>query len=297
MSKPMLGFIGLGLMGAPIALKLLENGYPLTVWGRSPAKLEPALQAGASRADSPAALTAASDIVLLCVSDGAAVEDVVFGQQGIAENASTDKLLIDHSSISPEHSRRMAERLLSKTGMPWLDAPVSGGPPGVANKTLVVMAGGETTVFERALPVITSYAGRCTLMGPSGAGQSTKLINQALVGSNFAVLAEVTQLALNAGIDATKIPQALAGGRADSQLLQEYMPRMAQADFTPLGRIGIVLKDLEMVAALARETNTATPMLGLARELHRLLTVHGLSEADNAAAIQLYATTPAPEPT
>ena len=287
-TKPKLGFIGLGLMGTPIALKLLEKGYPLTVWGRTPDKLASALQAGARQAESAAALTAASDIVLLCVTDGSAVETVVFGDQGVAASADASKLLIDHSSISPDATRQMATRLRTETGMAWLDAPVSGGAPGVADKTLVVMAGGEEDDFKRAESVIMDYAGRCTLMGPTGAGQSTKLINQALAGAGFAVLAEVTKLALNAGIDASKIPQALAGGRADSRLLQEYMPRMAQADFEPQGRIEIILKDLDMVAALAYATGTATPMLGLARELHRLMTMHGLAKADNAAAIKLY---------
>ena len=296
-NKPKLGFIGLGLMGTPIALKLLEQGYPLTVWGRTPGKLEAALAAGAVRADSAAAVAAASEIVFLCVTDTAAVETVVFGENGIAAGTDAGKILVDHSSIRPADSRRMAARLLAEHGMHWLDAPVSGGAAGVANKTLVVMAGGDSAVFKQVEPVVLDYAGKFTLLGPSGTGQSTKLINQALVGASFAVLAEVTQLALKASIDASQIPSALAGGRADSRLLQEYMPRMAQADFEPHGRIDIVLKDLDMVAELAQATGAAMPMLGLARELHRLMVLQGLGPADNAATIKLFDVNPAPATT
>ena len=286
--KPKLGFVGLGLMGTPIALKLLENGYNLTVWGRTQAKLETVLAAGAKQADSAAALTEASDIVLLCITDTAAVQAVVFGKDGVAAGASADKILIDHSSIQPEATRQIASRLAAETGMRWLDAPVSGGIPGVQTKTLVVMAGGDEDVFKRAEPVVMNYAGRITLMGPVGAGQTTKLVNQALCGAMFTLLAEVTKLAQNAGIDVEKIPSALAGGRADSRLLQEYMPYMARADYTPRGRIDILLKDLETVAALARDTQTAMPLTGLATELHRLMKARGFGAEDNAALMKLY---------
>ena len=289
MTTSTLGFIGLGLMGTPIALKLCANGYSVRVWGRTQAKLEPALAAGAQQAQSPAELATACDILFLCVTDTQAVASVVFGDQGVVAGARTDTVLVDHSSIRPEETRRMAARLHAETGMHWIDAPVSGGATGVENKTLVVMAGAESSVFERVYPVVMSYAGRFTRMGDIGAGQSTKLINQALVGAGFALLAEVTQLAINAGIDVAKIPQALAGGRADSRLLQEYMPRMAQADFTPQGRIDIILKDLQTVSDVAHATHTAMPMTGLATELHRLLVATGHGSEDNAAFIKLLA--------
>ena len=204
--KPSLGFIGLGLMGSPIALKLREAGYPLAVWGRTVAKLEAALAAGAEALDSPRAVAAASDIVFLCVTDTAAVEAVVFGDDGVAAGAAAGKVLVDHSSIRPDASRALAARLLDETGMAWIDAPVSGGAAGVEAGTLVVMAGGTPEAFARVEPVMTSYAGRATLMGPSGAGQTTKLINQALVGVGFAVIAEIAALARDAGMDAAQIP-------------------------------------------------------------------------------------------
>ena len=288
-AKPRLGFIGLGLMGTPIALKLREAGYPLAVWGRTPAKLEPLLAAGADEAASPRALAAESDVVFLCVTDTAAVESVVFGEGGVAAGGGGGKILIDHSSIRPDATREMAARLAADSGMAWLDAPVSGGKAGVEAKTLVVMAGGDAEVFARAEPVIMSYAGRATLMGPAGAGQTTKLINQALCGVGFAVIAEIAALARDAGIDATQIALALAGGRADSRILQEYLPRMARGDFTPSGRIDIMLKDLTMVADFARATGSAMPITALAGELHRLLTSAGHGAEDNAATVKLYA--------
>lgn len=283
-----LGFIGLGLMGTPIALKLIDSDHSVSVWGRTPEKLQPAVEKGAGLAASPAALAAESDIVFLCVTDTNAVESVVFGPDGIAQGGESGKILVDHSSIEPEATRRFAARLREQAGMHWLDAPVSGGVPGVANKTLVVMAGGDQAVFDRAYPVIMDVAGRCTLMGPIGAGQTTKLVNQALCGAGFCLIAEVTKLAMDAGIAVEQIPQALAGGRADSRLLQEFMPYMATGDFTPRGRIDIMLKDLDTVAQLAQANKTPMPMTSLATSLHRVLVAQGRGGEDNAAVIRLF---------
>ena len=150
---PRIGFIGLGLMGAPIAMKLIEAGRHVSVWGRSPEKLAPAVAAGAKLSPSPRELAANADVVMLCVTDTAAVETVVFGDDGVASGGRNGAILIDHSSIRPDATRDMAARLEALAGMAWIDAPVSGGAPGVANKTLVVMCGGDKDVFDRALPV------------------------------------------------------------------------------------------------------------------------------------------------
>jgi 3-hydroxyisobutyrate dehydrogenase-like beta-hydroxyacid dehydrogenase len=275
-------------MGAPIALKLIASGHPLSVWGRRPGALQPAIAEGATTVQSPAQLAADCDVVFLCITDTQAVETVVFGPDGIAEGAGKGKILVDHSSIEPHATRDFAERLYAQTGMHWLDAPVSGGVPGVANKTLVVMAGGEQSVFDSVYTLIMDVAGRCTLMGPVGAGQTTKLINQALCGAGFCLIAEVTKLAMDAGIAVEQIPQALAGGRADSSLLQEFMPHMANGDFTPRGRIDIMLKDLETVAQLAQSSKTPMPITGLATALHRILVAQGRGGEDNAAMIRLF---------
>ena len=284
-SKPRIGFIGLGQMGAPIAHKLLAAGYTMTVWGRTHARLEPFIAAGATAASSPKALTEANDVIMLCVADDAAVDAVVFGDDGIAAAGTAEKLLIDHSTISASATRRFAQQLADQAQVPWVDAPVSGGPPGVAAKTLAVMAGGDTAAVARARQIIMEYSGRMTHMGPVGAGQTTKMINQALCGVAFIGLAEATRLGQDAGIDVEKIPEAIAGGRADSNLLQEYMPRMARADFQPLGRVDSILKDLEIVAAAAKDNGTPMPITGLATELYRMFVAEGLGAEDNAAII------------
>ena len=283
-----IGFIGLGLMGSPIAMRLIAAGRPVTIWGRTPAKLAPAIAAGATLASSPRAVAASADVVILCVTDAAAVDAVVFGEDGIAEGALAGSILIDHSSIRPELTRRMAARLEKATGMAWIDAPVSGGVPGVMNQTLVVMCGGDRDVFARALPVISTYAGRCTLMGGTGAGQTTKLINQALCAVAFVAVAEITALARHAGIDASAIPAAIAGGRADLRILQEYMPRMARGDRARSARIDTMVKDLDAVAEFARETGSRIPCATLAAEIHRRLVDGGLGAEDPAAIVSFF---------
>jgi 3-hydroxyisobutyrate dehydrogenase len=285
--RPTVGFIGLGLMGSPIAMKLIEAGT-VSVWGRNPDKLAPAVAAGARATASPRELAAVSDIVVLCVTDTAAVDAVVFGADGIASGARSGTVLIDHSSIKPDATREMAAKLEARAGMAWLDAPVSGGAPGVANKTLVVMCGGRQETFERAQPVMMTYAGRCTLMGGTGAGQTTKLFNQALCAIAFVAVAEITAFAQRAGVDATLIPQALAGGRADSRIMQEYMPRMATGDGERSARIDTMVKDLGAVANLARAAGAEIPTVNLAAEIHAALVARGFGADDPATIIRYF---------
>lgn len=286
--KPALGYIGLGFMGRPMALRLLRSGYDLAVWARDPKRLEPIVAAGARAVASAAEVARAADIVFTCVSDTAAVEAVVFGPRGIAAGASSGQVLVDMSSIRPAAAKAMAERLRRETGMGWIDAPVSGGIPGAEAGTLAVMAGGEPADFERVKPVVAHLAGRFTLMGPNGAGQATKLINQIIVGCTVTVLAEATGLAQRAGIDAARIPEALAGGRADSKPLQEWMPTMARGEFRPTSFLKTMLKDLDAVQELAREVGAALPMTATAVELHRLMAARGFGEADGTALMKLY---------
>lgn len=287
-TKPALGYIGIGFMGKPMALRLLDAGYRVTIWGRSAEKLAPVAAAGAEVAASPADVARASDILFTCVSDTEAVEAVVFGDNGIAMGAAAGKILVDMSSIRPDAARDMAARLREETGMGWIDAPVSGGVPGAEQGTLAVMAGGSEADFETARPVVEHLAGRFTLMGPNGAGQATKLVNQVIVGCTVAVLAEATKLAQDAGIDATRIPQALAGGRADSLTLQQFLPKMATGNFAPESHIRTMLKDLNAVQQQARSTDTPMPMTAMAAELHRLMAARGHGEADGTALMKLY---------
>jgi 3-hydroxyisobutyrate dehydrogenase len=270
--RPRLGFIGLGLMGLPMALRLREAGYALCVWNRSAAKTEAVLRAGASVAASPAEVARSAEIVFLCLTDSAAVEQVVFGSDGLASADGGGRIVVDFSSIAPAATRDIAARLEAANGMRWIDAPVSGGTKGAAEGTLAVMAGGAQADFERVRPCVLAMAQRFTLMGPLGAGQTTKLCNQVIVGSAMCVLAEATRLAVNAGIDPLLLPQALAGGFADSKPLQLFVPRMAQAIHEPpLGHTHTMLKDLDTVVELARETGTPVPMAALAAQTFRLL--------------------------
>lgn len=271
-----------------MAKRLLDAGYPLTVWNRAAAKAKPLSDAGAVVVESPAAVARASDIVFTCLTDTSAVEAVVFGPDGIASGAASGTVLVDFSSIQPARTVALAQRLRDEAGMGWIDAPVSGGVPGATNGTLAVMAGGEQTDFDRVAPVVAHLSGRFTLMGPNGAGQTTKLINQLIVGCGFAIVAEACQLAEDAGIDPARIPLALAGGRADSPILQQYMPRMAARDREVQARIAIIVKDLTTVMDEAKRLGSALPMTGLATELHKLLARRGLADADNAEIIQLY---------
>lgn len=288
-----IGFIGLGLMGTPMTRRLLAAGQRVTVWNRSPAKLAPLLAEGAKAAGSAAALGERSTVVLLCVSDTKAVEEVVFGPQGVAEGLRPGSLLVDHSSIEPEATRRMAARLGSERKSGWIDAPVTGGVPGAVAGTLAIMAGGEAGEIERARPLLAPLCQRLTHMGPVGAGQTTKLCNQLIVGCTLAALAEMTRLALDAGIDAGRLPECLKGGFANSILMQLFQPRLAARKFSPpVGHVSTIMKDLDTILALGRETTTALPMAATAAQLFRQLIARGAAELEPSALIALSDPTP-----
>ncbi len=281
-----LGYIGLGLMGTPMTLRLLASGRQVRVWNRSEGKLAPLVAAGAKRAVSPRDVIANSDIVFMCVTDAAAVEEVIFGPEGLAAALGAGKLVVDFSSIHPDSARELARRLRAANGAGWIDAPVSGGTKGAEEGTLAIMAGGEAADIARVRPYVLAMARRFTHMGPTGAGQTTKLCNQVIVGCAMAVLAEATRLAVNAGIDAGRLPEALAGGFADSIPLQLFVPRMVQGIHSPpLGHVATMLKDLDTVADVAQATSTPVPMASLAGQLFRLAKAARGAEAD---ALEIY---------
>jgi 3-hydroxyisobutyrate dehydrogenase len=266
-----LGYLGLGMMGFPMSRRLVNDGHEVAVWNRSTGKAKALIEAGAKLAASPREVAASASIIFMCVTDAAAVEDVVFGAEGLASVPGAGKLVVDFSSIHPDRARTIAARLEAANGMRWIDAPVSGGTKGAEEGTLAVMAGGDAADIERVRPYVLAMARRLTHMGPIGAGQTTKLCNQVIVGCAMAVLAEATRLAVNSGIDAGKLPEALAGGFADSVPLQLFVPRMVQGIHSPpLGHIATMLKDLDTVADLAQETSTPVPMATLAAQLFRL---------------------------
>ncbi len=288
--QPRLGFIGVGLMGRPMSLRLLAAGYALTVWNRSRDKLAPLTAKGAQAADSPAGVAKAADIILMCVTDQHAAEKVLFGPDGIAAGGAAGKLVVDFSSIAPASARAFAARLERERGKGLVDAPVSGGTVGAEQGTLAIMAGGKPEHIERARPVVAHLAQRFTRMGDAGAGQVTKLCNQVIVGCLFPVIAEAVRLAEAAGVDATALPHALKGGFADSLPLQVFGARMAARQFEPpLGAVAIMLKDLENAAAVATEKSVPLPMARTAAELYRLLVAQGRGEHEPSALIDLLA--------
>jgi 2-hydroxy-3-oxopropionate reductase len=211
----------------------------------------------------------------------------VFGPVGVAAGAGPGKLLIDMSSIDPGATAQMAAELLVSTGMGWLDAPLSGGVPGALAGRLTVMAGGTSEDFERGRNVMQSLCANYTLMGASGAGQTTKLVNQLFCALLFQAVAEAVKLAEAGGVDPARIPAALAGGRADSRILQEFMAKFAARDFSPTGRIDNMLKDLDSVQAFALKTRTPLPLTGAVTEIHRILVAMGLGDKDSAEMMRL----------
>ncbi len=279
--------IGAGVMGGAIGTRLLETKNDLTVFDPSEPKVAALTFRGARAALSAAEAAAGADFVILSLNSADIVELAVFGEAGVAERAQAGTLIIDMSSIDPVSTRTFSERAAEK-GLRWLDCPLSGGQPKALIGALTVMAGGESIHFEASKPLMNQLCANYTLMGPSGAGQTTKLINQVLCALNFVAVAEATQLALDAGVNAAIIPQALKGGRADSAILQEFMGKMAVKDYSPTGRIDNMVKDLNGVQDLARITNTAMPLTAVCAEIHRLLAYAGLEAADNAALMKFY---------
>ncbi|PWQ93974.1 NAD(P)-dependent oxidoreductase [Leucothrix arctica] len=279
--------IGAGVMGGAIGTRLLETGNSLAVSDPSEEKVAVLTALGATAATSAADAAADADFVILSLNASKVVEHVVFGENGVSSTAKNGTMIIDMSSIDPVSTQSFAAKA-KEAGLRWLDCPLSGGAPKAVLGTLAVMVGGDETDFEDSKAVMNHLCSNYTLMGPSGAGQTTKLINQVLCALNFVAIAEATRLAQDAGVDASKIPEALAGGRADSAILQEYMAKMAANDYSPTGRIDNMVKDLNGVQDLARATQTSMPLTAVCAEIHRVFMTAGLGGLDNAALMKFY---------
>ncbi|MCC7276364.1 MAG: NAD(P)-dependent oxidoreductase [Alphaproteobacteria bacterium] len=289
MTGPRLGFVGLGLMGTGMTLRLLERGRPVTVWNLEPERVPPVVAAGAVAAASPAEVCAAADIVLMCVLHTKAVEACVFGPGGIAETAAAGKILVDHSTADPARTRELAARLRAETGMAWVDAPVSGGPLAARDGTMTVMAGGAAADIAAIGPVMADLAANFTHMGPSGAGQTTKLVNQTIVGTTWVLMAETLALAEAAGIDAARLPACLAGGHADSVLLQQLFPRMQARDFEPPRAYARqLLKDMHAVEDFVAGLGLDLPLVRAMVARHVAYVTEAREMVDPASIIRLY---------
>ncbi|MVA54512.1 NAD(P)-dependent oxidoreductase [Agrobacterium vitis] len=279
--------IGAGAMGGAIGRRLVETGNQLTVFDLNAEKVAELTALGASSARTAAEAASRSDYVILSLNAPHIIRAAVFGKDGVTDGAKPGTLIIDMSSIDPEATRQLAGDAAEK-GLRWVDSPLSGGAPKAAIGELTLMAGGTEQDVADAHQVLQHVASNYTHMGPVGAGQTTKLINQVLCGLNFLAVAEATQLALDAGVDAAKIPQALKGGRADSAILQEYMPRYVTRDYRRTGRIDNMVKDLNGAQDLARRTNTAMPLTAVCAEVHRMLTAAGLGGEDQAMLMEFF---------
>lgn len=288
-TQPRIGFIGMGLMGVPMSVRLQQAGFGISVWNRSPIKKEPLQRKGLQVCDHLHELIAKSDILMVCVTDTQAVEAVVFGAEGIAEYANASHVLVDFSSIDPEATREMSSRLEKSTGVRWVDAPVSGGVAGAEKGSLAIMAGGDSDLIDELRPILAPLSQRVTRMGDVGSGQVTKICNQMLVSCNVLVMAEVMAMAEKSGVDAGSIPQALQGGFADSTPLQLTGPRMASRDYEPVKwHVKTLLKDLDMANALGKSLQSSIPMVGLGAELMRLHASQGNADRDPCTLIDMY---------
>jgi 2-hydroxy-3-oxopropionate reductase len=281
--------IGVGIMGSAIARRLLACGHAVAVFDPDTAKAAALEAQGATAAPTAQEAAAHSDFVITSLNAAAVVERAVFGDEGIAAApANAQRLLIDMSSIDPPATRRLAQALRQRTGMGFVDAPLSGGAPKALLGQLTVMAGGSEHDVQRARAVMDSLCANYTRMGESGAGQTTKLVNQLLCAIGFQAVAEAVRLAEAGGVDASKLPAALAGGRADSQILREFGPKMAARDYAPTGRIDNMLKDLEAVQAFSQGQRLPLPLAGAVAELHRSFVAAGLGAEDTAAMMRQF---------
>jgi 3-hydroxyisobutyrate dehydrogenase-like beta-hydroxyacid dehydrogenase len=288
MEKPRIGYVGIGLMGLPMTLRLLQLGYSVTVFDIVSERTDIAFASGAKLAATPSQVVHENDIILLNLPTTDAVELAVFGEQGVATAIRPPQLIVDFSTVKVDKGRAFSAKLRDQTGCGWIDAPVSGGPPACAAGNLTIMAGGDAAEIDRVRPLMADIAGQFTCMGPSGAGLTAKMINQLIVGCTHAVMAEAAVLAEAAGIDAARIPECLAGGYADSSMLQKLYPRIIDRDFAPQGYARQLLKDLEMLNEFAGGLKAPLPMSGQALTLYRMLIHLGHSELDTAAIFKLY---------
>jgi 2-hydroxy-3-oxopropionate reductase len=280
--------VGVGVMGSAIAGRLIDSGAVVHVYDVVPGKCAPIGSRGARVVASARDAVAASEFVITSLNSADIVERAVFGAQGIAAAAHPSKLLVDMSSIDPARTTALAARLAAETGMGWIDAPLSGGASAAARGTMTLMVGGSPADFARVQPLLARLSNHYTHLGGTGAGQTVKLINQILCANNFLAVAEALRFAEAHGVDGAKIPAALAGGRGDSRILQEFMAKMARRDFTPTGRIDNMLKDLEMVQSAAHAKRVPLPVTSLVAELHRLLVAGGLGPSDSAEYMRLF---------
>jgi 3-hydroxyisobutyrate dehydrogenase len=280
-----IGFIGLGTMGGGMVRNLLAKGHAPAVWNRSPERVAALVAAGASAASGPAEVAATCGIVMICVSDTPDVEQVVLGPGGLIGGLAAGSLVVDHSTISPRATRALAGAVAAK-GAHWLDAPVSGGSEGAARGTLSIMVGGDPADLDRARPYLGAYGTAITHVGPAGAGQMAKLVNQILVVVTQQGVGEALLLAQAGGLDLGRTIDAVKGGAAGSWMLANRGPQMARRDWRPGFTIDLQQKDLRLVLEAADELGVPLPGTALVFQLYRALQQQGLGAEGNHALVK-----------
>jgi 2-hydroxy-3-oxopropionate reductase len=279
-----IGFIGLGIMGRPMARRVLDAGYPLTVHSRSPRPVDELVDAGANRAGSGAEVAAASDVVITMLPDTPDVEAVLFGEEGVAASSRNGSLVIDMSTISPVATRGFAERL--SRDVRFLDAPVSGGETGAVEGTLSIMVGGREDDFARARPLFEAMGRNVVLVGGVGAGQVTKACNQLVVAATIEAVAEALVLAAASGVDPARVREALLGGFAGSKILEVHGKRMLDGAFDPGFRLRLHRKDAGIVLETAHELGSPLPGFEPVADALERAVKEGGGELDHSALVK-----------
>jgi len=275
-----IGFIGIGLMGLPMAKNILKSGYNLTAFNRSPKKTDLLKEFGAETAKSLGELANNSDVIITMLTDDKAVDEVM-NNQNFVENLKSGKILIDMSSVKPITAKKHANSLKFKD-INYLDAPVSGGTIGAEEATLAIMVGGDQNVFNEVKDLLKTM-GNPTLVGPVGSGQVSKLANQIIVGLTIGAVAEAVTLCEKAGADPIKMISALSGGWADSKVLQTHGKRMINRDFSPKGKTSTHLKDMNNILECANNFNTHLPISNLVKEMYKNLVENGCGNDDHSS--------------
>jgi 2-hydroxy-3-oxopropionate reductase len=285
--QPRIGYIGLGLMGKPIASNLLKAGYKLTVHSRSRPAVDELAALGARPADTPQAVAEASDFVFTSLPDSPDVEQVVLGPRGVREGCRPGMVLVDNSTIKPETARSIAAELAA-IGVQALDAPVSGGDVGARSATLAIMVGGPKEAFERVLPVLQAMGKTITHVGESGAGQVAKACNQIMAAATMVAMSELLLLARKAGVDPQRVVEAIRSGAAQCWTLDVKSPRLFAGERRPGFKATMMHKDLAIILDTARAFGMPLPMSALNLQLYESMLQMGMGDLDNSAVIGVY---------
>lgn len=286
MAKMRIGYIGLGTMGAPMAMNILKAGFPLTVYNRTASKASALLDAGAQWAESPAEVASLSEIVFTNLSDTPDVLHILFGQGGVIEGAHPEMILIDNSTIKPAASREIYRRM-REVGVCALDAPVSGGDIGARNGTLAIMVGGDAEALEKAIPVLEAIGKKITHVGDAGAGQVAKAANQIMVAAQMVAEAELMLFAQKSGADVAKVIEAIKGGAAQCWTLDVKPQRLLAGNRAPGFKSSLQAKDLNIVVETAREYQAVLPATALNSQLFNGMVALGQGDLDNSAVIRM----------